>query len=329
MAYVSDCTYDPRHAGGVRLVPDRCIESQPKELIMASLFERTEARAAEIGGGLIVRRALPNRARRMVGAWCFLDHAGPLEFEAGGGLRVGPHPHIGLQTFTWMIEGAVMHRDSLGNEQLITPGQVNLMTAGGGIAHSEDSTGTRVHAVQLWIALPESERRRAPAFRNHPELPRIELEGFDVRVLAGSVLGRTSPVEVYTPLIGLDLSASARAGLTLPLTAAYEHAVLALSGAVSISGESLLPGTLLYLGTGRDVLRLECESAARMILIGGAPFGEEILLWWNFVARRTEEIEEATQDWNAGRRFGVVRGSPSPPLIAPSVGGLHLRTPGA
>jgi quercetin 2,3-dioxygenase len=292
------------------------------------LFERNEARAAEIGGGLMVRRALPNRARRMVGAWCFLDHAGPLRFEAGGGLRVGPHPHIGLQTFTWMIEGTVMHRDSLGNEQLIRPGQVNLMTAGDGIAHAEDSTGTCVHAVQLWIALPEGERRRQPAFRNHPELPCIELEGFSIRVLAGSVLGRTSPVEVYSPLVGLDLTAAARAGLSLPLTAAYEHAALTLSGAASLAGERLSPGTLLYLGSGRDALRIECESAVRMILIGGAPFGEEILLWWNFVARRTDEIEEATRDWNAGRRFGVVRGSPSPPLIAPSVAGLHLRAPG-
>jgi quercetin 2,3-dioxygenase len=293
------------------------------------LFERNAARAAEIGGGLMVRRALPNRGRRMVGAWCFLDHAGPLRFEPGGGLHVGPHPHIGLQTFTWMIEGTVMHRDSLGNEQPILPGQVNLMTAGDGIAHAEDSTGTCVHAVQLWIALPESERRRNPAFRNHPELPRIELAGFGIHVLAGSLLGRTSPVEVYSPLVGLDLTAVARACLTLPLTAAYEHAALVLSGEASVAGERLSPATLLYLGSGRDTLRIECESAVRMILIGGAPFGEEILLWWNFVARHADEIEEATRDWNAGRRFGAVRGSPSPPLIAPSVTGLHLRAPGS
>jgi quercetin 2,3-dioxygenase len=293
------------------------------------VLERSEARAAEVGGGLIVRRALPNRGRRTVGAWCFLDHAGPLRFESGGGLAVGPHPHIGLQTFTWMIEGAVMHRDSLGNEQLITPGQVNLMTAGRGISHAEDSTGDRVHAVQLWIALPEAERQRAPAFRNHPELPLIELGGFIVRVLAGSALGRTSPAEVYSPLVGLDLSATGRAGLALPLTSAYEHAALILSGTATVAGEPLSPGTLLYLGTGRDALGIECESAMRMILIGGTPFGEEILLWWNFVARRTEEMEQATEDWNAGRRFGVVRGSPSPPLIAPSVAGLHLRAPGS
>src|SRR5215469_2966881 len=130
-------------------------------------IERLEARTAEIGGGITIRRALPNRTRRTVGAWCFLDHAGPMVFEGGGGMHVGPHPHIGLQTFTWMIEGEVVHRDSLGNEQVIKPGQVNLMTAGNGIAHAEDSAPGPVgwlHAAQLWIALPDSERHRPPAF---------------------------------------------------------------------------------------------------------------------------------------------------------------------
>ncbi|HYL70450.1 MAG TPA: pirin family protein, partial [Candidatus Dormibacteraeota bacterium] len=142
---------------------------------MSTGTERIECRTAEVGDGLIIRRALPNRRRRTVGAWCFFDHAGPVAVSAGG-LHVGPHPHIGLQTFTWMIEGAVTHRDSLGNEQLITPGQVNIMTAGAGIAHSEDSAdgpgaAPRLHAAQLWIALPDAERHRAADFRNHPQLP--------------------------------------------------------------------------------------------------------------------------------------------------------------
>src|SRR5213082_918762 len=234
------------------------------------MLERIATRAAEIGGGLIVRRALPNRRRRTVGAWCFLDHAGPMEFGRGGGMGVGPHPHIGLQTFTWMIEGAVMHRDSLGNEQLITPGQVNLMTAGRGIAHAEDSDsagGPRLHAVQLWIALPDAERHRAPSFRNYPHLP---------------------------------------------LTVSFEHAALLLSGAASIEGEELTPGALLYLGSARERLAVSCQAAARLMLVGGAPFGEEILLWWNFVARDAQEMQQAARDWNAGRRFGAVRGSPVP-----------------
>jgi redox-sensitive bicupin YhaK (pirin superfamily) len=289
--------------------------------------ERLEARTAEIGGGLTIRRALPNRHRRTVGAWCFLDHAGPMEFAADGGMHVGPHPHIGLQTFTWLIEGEVVHRDSLGNEQLITPGQVNLMTAGVGIAHAEDSrpgAAGRLHAAQLWIALPEAERRRVPAFRNHPHLPRIECGGFSVRVLAGSSFGESSPVEVYSPLLGLDLSAASRAALVLPLDTSFEHAALVLSGDARVGGEALAPGTLLYFGTGREELTIECAAAARILVIGGTPFGEEVLVWWNFVARTPAEIEQATSDWNAGR-FGAVVGSPAPPLIAPSAAGLNLR----
>jgi redox-sensitive bicupin YhaK (pirin superfamily) len=299
------------------------------------MSERIAARASTIGGGLIIRRALPSQQRRMIGAWCFLDHAGPLDFPPGEGLRVGPHPHIGLQTFTWMIEGEVVHRDSLGNEQLIRPGQVNLMTAGGGISHSEDSAVPaaksggrgRLHAVQLWIALPESERQRAPAFRNHPELPLLDSGGFAVRVLAGSALGRTSPAQVFSPLVGLDLVATGAARTRLPLTREYEHGALVLEGEAQIAGERLHPGTLLYLEPGREALDVVATAAARLVLIGGTPFGEEILLWWNFVARRAEEIEQATRDWNAGERFGEVRGSPSPRLIAPSAAGLSLRAP--
>jgi hypothetical protein len=292
--------------------------------------ERLEARSAEIGGGLTIRRALPNRQRRTVGAWCFLDHAGPMEFGAGGGMHVGPHPHIGLQTFTWMIEGEVVHRDSLGNEQVITPGQVNLMTAGAGIAHAEDSAPGRagkLHAAQLWIALPEAERRRPAAFRNYPRLPLLESGGFSVRVLAGSAFGQSSPVEVYSPLVGLDLSCTGRAALAVPLTASFEHAALVLSGAASVAGEALAPGTLLYLGPGRGELTLRTEGAARILLIGGTPFGEEILVWWNFVARTRDEIAQATRDWNAGR-FGAVHGSPARALVAPEVAGLKVR-PGA
>ncbi|MGH8304898.1 MAG: pirin family protein [Steroidobacteraceae bacterium] len=290
--------------------------------------ERLQTRTAEIGGGLTIRRALPNMHRRTVGAWCFLDHAGPMEFPGGGGLHVGPHPHIGLQTFTWMIEGTVVHRDSLGNEQVITPGQVNLMTAGAGIVHAEDSApghAGRLHAAQLWIALPDAERHRPPAFRNYPRLPVIETGGFSLRVLAGTAFGQTSPAEVFSPLIGLDVSAAGAASLRLPLNAAFEHAALVLSGTALLEGEMLAPATLLYFGPGRGQLGIECESAVRILLIGGVPFGEEILLWWNLVARTPEEIAQATDDWNAGR-FGAVTGSPSPRLIAPSLAGLQ-RTP--
>jgi redox-sensitive bicupin YhaK (pirin superfamily) len=301
-----------------------------------SAAELLATRTAEIGGGLIIRRALPNLRRRTIGAWCFLDHAGPVAFQDGAGLHVGPHPHIGLQTFTWMIEGAVMHRDSLGNEQLVTPGQVNIMTAGQGISHSEDSAAAefapasergRLHAVQLWIALPEAERHRTPAFRNHPQLPLLTLDGFDVRVLAGTAVGRTSPVEIFSPLMAVDLHAKGAASLSMPLAPEFEHAALVTSGSALIAGEPLAPGTLLYLAPGRVRLDLSCDAPARVILIGGVPFEEDVLLWWNFVARRPEELEQASRDWQSGTRFGQVRGSPSPPLVAPSLAGLQLRAP--
>jgi quercetin 2,3-dioxygenase len=291
------------------------------------VFDRIETRTAVIGEGLTIRRALPGRGRRLVGAWCFLDHAGPRDYGHGQGLAVGPHPHIGLQTFTWMIEGEVMHRDSLGYEQVIRPGQVNLMTAGRGIAHAEDAVNDepgRLHAAQLWIALPEGERHRAPAFAHHPELPALHSGGFRVTVLAGSAFGLDSPAEIFSPLVGLDLAATATASTTLELEPGFEHAALVLRGEANVAGEALSPGTLLYLGLGRGSLALACNGPAQVLLIGGAPLGENVLVWWNFVARSQEELEQATRDWNAGTRFGQVRGSPSAPLSAPDLAGLRL-----
>ncbi|MGH8150917.1 MAG: pirin family protein [Steroidobacteraceae bacterium] len=290
-------------------------------------MQRIETHAAEVGG-LPVRRAVPSHGRRMVGAWCFLDHLGPVEPRAGGGLHVGPHPHIGLQTFTWMIEGEVVHRDSLGNEQVIRPGEVNLMTAGRGISHSEDSVAGGsggLHATQLWIALPEVERRRAPAFEHHARLPGFGLGGFRATLLAGRACGESSPVPVYSQLVGIDLTASGPAAEALPLEPAFEYAVLVLTGSLTVADEPLAPNVLLYLGRGRQELSLRSSGASRSILVGGEPFGEEILLWWNFVARSREEIVSASAAWNAGSgstadyAFGEVHGSPSPRLSAPEV----------
>ncbi|MGB5132615.1 MAG: pirin family protein [Steroidobacteraceae bacterium] len=290
--------------------------------------ERLEARRALIGDGFEIRRAVPNRHRRTVGAWCFLDHAGPADYERDQGLTIGPHPHIGLQTFTWMIDGEVLHRDSLGSEQLIHPGQVNLMTAGRGISHSEESPrgcSGRFHAAQLWIALPDAERHREPDFHHYPDLPVIERGAFRITVLAGSCDGERSPAKVYTPLLGLDVVTRGGAKTTVPLDPSFEHAVLTLEGAPSLNGALLEPGTLLYLGTGRTSLDLASPAASRMLLIGGTPFGEEILLWWNFVARTPAEMEAATHDWIEGRRFGQVHGASGKPLVAPDLKGLHLR----
>lgn len=300
------------------------------DCISKPVLELSQARKSIVGDALSVRRALPGKPRRMVGAWCFLDHAGPMDYDTGGGLSVGPHPHIGLQTFTWMIEGEVHHHDSLGNHQWIRPGQVNLMTAGRGISHAEvsptDSPG-RVHAAQLWIALPDSERHREPSFQHCPEMPRIEQEGFVFTVLVGEAFGQTAAPEVFTPLIGLDVTSSSAANTTVPLRAGFEHAAMCLEGEAEVGGQPIVPGELLYLGTGRHEIEIAGMDASRILLIGGEPFDEEILLWWNFVARTQQELVEATEDWNAGRRFGQVTDTDLPHLVAPDLSGLHLRTP--
>ena len=290
--------------------------------------ERLESKRAIVGDGFEIRRALPNRHRRLIGAWCFLDHAGPADFPPGGGLVVGPHPHIGLQTFTWMIEGSIQHTDSLGYRQLIRPGQVNLMTAGRGISHAEDSPADaagRFQLAQLWIALPDAERNREPSFHHYPELPVLERGDFRITVLAGSFAGERAPAAFYSPLVGLDLAAEGNARTELVLDSAFEHGVMALEGSATVGGEPLSPGTLLYFGTGRDRLTVESTAAARLLLIGGRPFGEEVLLWWNFVARTYGEMEQATRDWLESGRFGKVEGARGAPLVAPELAQLRLR----
>ena len=290
--------------------------------------ERLEAHRAVVGDSFEIRRALPNRHRRTVGAWCFLDHAGPADYAADQGLRIGPHPHIGLQTFSWMIEGRIEHRDSLGFQQWIHPGQVNLMTAGRGIAHSEESPygeAGRFQLAQLWIALPKAEANREPAFEHYPALPIVERGGFRVTVLAGQFCGERSPARVYSPLVGIDLTTPGPANADLPLEPAFEYAALTLEGAPDVDGAALAPGTLHYLGTGRTTLAVSSSVPSRLLLIGGVPFGEDIILWWNFVARTPEEIAEATRDWNEGRRFGAVQGARAPLLVAPELSTLRPR----
>jgi len=281
--------------------------------------ERIATRDAVLGAGMTIRRALPSRQRRMIGAWCFLDHFGPVDVSRGDGLRVGPHPHIGLQTVTWPLQGEILHRDTLGYTQLIRPGQLNVMTAGRGIAHSEESPGARppgLHGAQLWIALPDADRHCEPAFDHHPRLPVLQRDGVTITLLAGAALGERSPAKIYSPLVGLDLAMPGAAATALPLQPEFEYGVLVLEGEVSVEDESLAIGTLLYLGCGRGALRLRASAAARALLVGGKPFGEEVLLWWNFVARTKTEISAAQADWEASR-FGEVRGYPGERLPAP------------
>ena len=287
----------------------------------APTSERIATRDAVLGEGLQIRRALPAKQRRMIGAWCFLDHFGPADLGTGDGLRVGPHPHTGLQTFTWPLAGEILHRDSLGYEQLIRPGQVNLMTAGRGISHSEESPPDhppQLHGAQLWIALPERHRHAEPAFEHYPELPVLQRGGFRVTVLAGSLCGEQAPTRVLSPLVGADLTSEGPADLDLALDPAFEYGLLTLAGAAELEGELLAPGTLLYLGRGRERLTVSSAGRAQLLLLGGPPFGEEILLWWNFIGRSQQDISDAVAGWNAGDpRFGEVRGYPGQRLAAP------------
>lgn len=279
----------------------------------AAAVERHDARITEVGG-LTVRRLLPKRTRRTVGAWCFVDHVAPTTATMG----IGPHPHIGLQTVTWLLEGELRHTDSLGSEQAIRPGQLNLMTAGRGVVHAEESTGasTSVHAVQLWVAQPSATRDGAPAFEHHGELPVVELGAATATVLVGSVDGTASPARADSPLVGVAVDL--RGAASLPLDVGFEHAVAVLDGTVAVGDDIVAPGQLAYLGPGRDALHLRA-GGARFLVLGGAPFTEEILMWWNFVARGRDEVGRARRDWQEGNdRFGSVASSleriDAPPL---------------
>jgi redox-sensitive bicupin YhaK (pirin superfamily) len=284
--------------------------------------ELSPAREAMVGA-MRVRRSLPRRERRTVGAWCFADHMGPASVTETAGVDIGPHPHTGLHTVTWLLEGEILHRDSLGSEQVIRPGQLNLMTAGHGVAHSEEATGAyrgQLHGVQLWVAQPESTRLGPAAFEHHAELPRVQLGPSEATILVGTFSGRTSPARADTPLVGVD--AVLQAGTTdWPLDAHFEHALLILEGATDVDGQTVEAGYLAYLGQGRQSLALRTNRQARLLLLGGEPFAEPILMWWNFVARSRAEVETATREWNAQEpRFGSVASPlariPAPPVPA-------------
>jgi quercetin 2,3-dioxygenase len=275
-----------------------------------------------LGKGIKIRRALPHRDRRMVGAWCFFDHFGPLTISSSEGMRVGPHPHIGLQTVSWLIEGEVLHRDSLGYQQLIRRDQLNIMTAGRGIVHSEETPtehSDRLHGLQLWIALPNSDRHTEPAFEHHPALPRIARDGMHITLLVGEGLDEKSPARMFTPIVGYDVTLTDTGTRSFELDPSYEHAVLLTDGIITIGSETMKPSMLYYLGMERDVLTISNESPARFAIIGGEPFGEKIILWWNLVARTTEEISQARDDWEAYRYFGEVKGYDGPRLVAPAL----------
>ncbi len=273
-------------------------------------------------GGLPVSRALPVRDRRMVGPWCFLDRFGPLTFNEGKPMDVAPHPHIGLQTVTWLLDGEVIHDDSLGFEGLLRPGGVNVMTSGDGIAHAEQTprhhTG-RLNGVQLWVALPDAHRHTAAAFEHVERVPFVEHAGGIVHVIGGEVDHASAGTRHYSDLVGADLAIHPRHALEIPLRNNFEHAVLVLSGDCALEGNRLEPRMLYYLGTRRSAASFSSIEGARVLLIGGPPFDGTILMWWNFVARTPEEIAAAREDWENRRRFGEVAAYKGPRLSAPDL----------
>ncbi|WP_399945775.1 pirin family protein [Streptomyces sp. BBFR25] len=281
------------------------------------------ARDVPLGGprAMKVRRTLPQRARTLIGAWCFADHYGPDEVPESGGMNVAPHPHIGLQTVSWLFSGVIEHRDSLGSHAFVRPGEVNLMTGGHGISHSEVATPdtTVLHGVQLWVALPSEHRDTAPDFQHHVPAP-VALDGGEARVFLGTLAGDTSPVGTFTPLLGAEVTLDPGATVSLDVDPGFEHGVLVDSGDIRLDGTVVRPAELAYAGPGRRALTLtnEAPAAARLVVLGGPPFPEEIIMWWNFVGRSHDEIVEARADWeNDTGRFGRVEGYPGDRLPAP------------
>lgn len=284
-----------------------------------------EPREVPLGGvrGMNVLRVLPHRNLPTIGAWCFLDRFGPADTK----MRVEPHPHIGLQTVTWPLVGEIRHRDSLGSDADLRRGQLNLMTAGNGISHSEYSIGDDpipLDALQFWVVLPDGARQGAGGFERHTELPQIALDadvGSDATatVVLGEFAGTTSPATVHTPIVGAEISIPAGTSVRLPLRTEWEHGLMLVEGDATVSSHEMTQNDMLYLGDSRDAVEVSSSQGALLFLVGGEPFDDEIVMWWNFAGRTHEEIVDARADWeSASDRFGVVDGHdvriPAPPL---------------
>ncbi|MFG2629144.1 pirin family protein [Streptomyces sp. NPDC048473] len=288
-------------------------------------------RHVRLGESTEVRRLLPNLGRRMVGAWAFVDHYGPDDIAGEPGMQVPPHPHMGLQTVSWLHDGEVLHRDSLGSLRTIRPRELGLMTSGRAISHSEESPKSHarfLHGAQLWVALPDAHRHVEPHFQHHTELPAVTAPGFTATLILGELDGVTSPGTTYTPIVGADLALTSGAEARLPLDPDFEYAVLSMSGQAEVDGVPVLPGSMLYLGCGRTELPLRADTDAGLMLLGGEPFEEEIVMWWNFIGRSHEDIAQARADWADGARFGEVYGYDGGRLPAPELPPVALKPRG-
>lgn len=334
--------------GRITLAGVTNVEADPAELVCRSgtdhrpgpAVEVLEPRDVPLGGirAMTVRRTLPLKERSLVGAWCFADHYGPDRVARSGGMDVAPHPHTGLQTVSWLFEGEIEHRDSVGSLALVRPGELNLMTAGRGISHSEVSTPATdvLHGVQLWVALPAVARSMEPSFEH--VAPDAAHDG-DVRcrVFVGSWLGLSSPAAVHTPLLGAELVLRPGAAVELPLEGEFEHGVLVDSGEVTVNGAPVGRAAMAYLPPGTPTVRLTCgPSPGRVVVLGGSPLDEEIVMWWNFIGRSHDEVVEFRREWQAEvaasadgapatTRFGRVLGYAGNPLPAPTMPAIRLK----
>ncbi|WP_420394112.1 pirin family protein [Acuticoccus sp.] len=292
-----------------------CPDPAPGDARAADAIETVIIPRARDLGGFEVRRALPSPKRQMVGPFIFFDQMGPSEFVLGEGIDVRPHPHINLATVTYLFDGEIMHRDSLGTEIAIRPGAVNLMTAGRGIVHSErtapdvKSRGARLFGLQTWVALPREHEEMEPAFKHHgaDELPVVEADGVRARLVAGSAWGATSPLRAQSDMIYADVALAPAAAV--PVDASYEErALYTVAGSIEIGGQRHEPGALLVLRPGDPItVRNVGEGEARFALVGGATMDGPRYIWWNFVSSRRERIEQAKAEWKAGR-FDTVPG---------------------
>ena len=323
-------------------------ERDPDEIVCttgAATVEVMVPREVPLGGprAMHVRRTLPQRHRSLIGAWCFLDHYGPDEVADSGGMSVAPHPHTGLQTVSWLFTGEVEHRDSAGNHAMVRPGELNLMTAGRGISHSEVSPAstTTLHGAQLWVALPESARHTEPGFEHYTP-GTVTGDGWRARVFLGSLLGDRSPVTTYSPLLGAELLLEPHTELTLDVDPAFEHGVLVDGGVVAVVGRETKQNELIYVPPGSPQLALAAyDEPVRLLLLGGEPFGESIVMWWNFVGRTHDEVVAFREEWQgqitdggavvtdsqdvSEGRFGVVVGDHLPPIPAPEMPHVRLK----
>jgi redox-sensitive bicupin YhaK (pirin superfamily) len=329
------------------------LERDPAEVVANGSVDLADARSIEVllprevplGGprAMNVRRTLPQRKRSLIGGWCFVDHYGPEDVSVTGGMHVPPHPHTGLQTVSWLFAGEIEHRDSVGSHAMVRPGELNLMTAGHGISHSEVSTAatTTLHGVQLWVALPSGSRDVAPFFEHHVPTP-VRVGDAVARVFLGSLAGGagvapgTEPT-VFSPLLGAQLDLPAGRSVSLALDPAFEHGVLVDAGPVEVAGEPIAESELAYLGLGTESLELRAgETDARVLLLGGEPLGEQIVMWWNFIGRSHEDVVEFRAEWqrdvidgeDPAGRFGSIPEFPGSPLPAPVLPTVRLKPRG-